>query len=191
MLVADAPETDFADEVVAIATGDDVTDLLEYESDNSRFRLVHSRKWHVISESPKKAILRMIDSGDTIAQLNIHDLPISNEKKVSLDHFKAEVQKLLQKSEPQIVDATETSNENGFRVMRVCVVGKVSDAPVQWIYYHLGNESGQAVSCVFTMSADRAEKFGAADIEITSGLRLKTPDSESQTGSASKSILVR
>ena len=48
--------------------------------------------------------------------------------------------------------------------------GQVSDAPIQWIYYHLTHSSGRQLSCVFTMSAEELERFGGEDLAIAESI---------------------
>ena len=75
-------------------------------------------------------------------------------------------------SAQQIVDAKEETDPNGRRILRVVATGTVSNAPVQWIYYHVTNAQGERLSCVFTMGGEDSEAFGFTDLEMINSLRF-------------------
>lgn len=147
--------------------------LIEFEPQDSSFTVLHGREWHVLSNSPKHAVLRMVNDGQTVAQCNMRELPIEGKSKaLSLEKFQQEVVKGLSSANPQIVDATEAVNPAGLRVLRVQVSGIVSNATVQWIYHLATSDDGRGISYIFTMAGDQAEEFGVADLEFTSTLRF-------------------
>ena len=179
--VAIDPDADssFAAQTVQTAPGGPAAgmQLLEFEPKDSTFALTHDRRWHVLSQQPKYAVLRFVEDGQTIAQCNLREIPVAGKAKpVTLDSFKMDAVKGLAKSQPQIVSANESTNPAGMKVFRVQIAGTVSNAAVQWIYHLAIDKKGRGVSYVFTMAADLAEQFGAADMEITSTLKFSETD---------------
>ncbi|MCA9214960.1 MAG: hypothetical protein KDB27_17935 [Planctomycetales bacterium] len=153
--------------------------VLELEPQDSTFAITLGRNWHLLSESPHVAVIRMVSNGQTVAQCNLRELPTTGQAKpVTLDSFKLDAMKGLTDASPQILSATESTNPSGLKVYRVQVAGTVGNAAVQWIYHLAIGEDGRGVSYVFTMAADQAEQFGAADHEITSSLRFRETTKE-------------
>ena len=88
-------------------------------------------------------------------------------KNLSLEKFQSDVQQSLGKNFGQFVEATKSTSANGFHVLRITAVGVASELPVQWIYYHIGDNQGRRVSFVFTLEQKLAERFAAADVVLT------------------------
>lgn len=158
--------------------------LLEHRARDNRFSFLHDRRWHIINEAPNRSVLRMIDDGETIAQCNIRMMKVDPKKQTTLEHFKKEILRGLKHTQPQIADATALTNAAGLAILRVQVLGTVSQSPVQWIYYHAANKEGSGLTYSFTMSADSAAKFQATDHAITSSLRISNTALQSSIRSA-------
>ena len=71
-----------------------------------------------------------------------------------------------------IVEASERVTSNKLKLMRVLVSGQSEEVPIQWVYAHLSDDSGQRLSLVFTMGANVAEVFAGADEQICSTFEL-------------------
>jgi hypothetical protein len=109
----------------------------------------------------------MIEQGELIAQCNISSLPdLADGKRVQLPEFQADIEKALEKNFGQFVEASQQKNESGHRVLRAVVSGLASELPIQWIYYHLSDDTGRQTALVFAMDAKIVEKFAAADEAI-------------------------
>ena len=52
------------------------------------------------------------------------------------------------------------------------MAGEVQELPIQWIYYHVATND-QALSLVFTLDTQMAERFGAADRELVETVKLQ------------------
>jgi hypothetical protein len=120
--------------------------------------------------------MRLIDDGQLIAQCNLHTVPVQGGAvPISLGQFQTEIRTALGSAAQQMVDSAESMQPNGVRQLRVCVVGKVAEAPVQWIYYQLTGADRQSLTCVFTMSGEDIEQFGAEDMTLVSNITLHPP----------------
>ncbi len=143
--------------------------LLEFSSQAGGFSLLLTRNWHEMVDRPDVAVLRLVDRGDLIAQCNLSALPpMEDGVPFTLADFQQDVKNVLGDDLAEFVAATESVNDNGLHVMRVVANGTISDLDIQWIYYHITNRQGHRVSCVFTMEAELADRFGAADQETIS-----------------------
>lgn len=152
---------------------DDASRLLEFTSPSGGFELLIGRDWHEMVERKDVSVLRMVDRGDLIAQCNISRLPpMEDGVPFTLADFQQDVKNVLGDSFGDITNVNEEVNENGLHVMRVVTSGMASDLQIIWVYYHLTNEEGERVSCVFTFEADLADRFGAADQAMLSSFRF-------------------
>ncbi len=157
--------------------------LLEHTSDNGDFMLLHDRRWHVFTERPAMTVLRCIEDDRMIAQCNIRMLPAAGQP-LTMTKFQQGIRESLGESIDQIVDTQETSTAKGDEVLRVVATGNVSSTPIQWVYYHVTHEDGRRLSCVFTMSADDVERFGAEDLSLIETLDFLTLDAKAKVTAA-------
>ncbi len=79
----------------------------------------------------------------------------------------------------EFLAASESLTDGGLHVMRVVATGKISDLSIEWVYYHISDDEGRRVSCVFTYESDLSDRFAAADQAVTSSLRFVEPTPKS------------
>jgi len=149
---------------------------LSYAPPDGTWQVSHDRRWVVVSEHENTAVLRMVEEGDYVAQCNIASAPRPNgESATKLPDFQEDIRTALGKSFKQFVRASESTGEAGKHVYRVEVSGEVSDVPIQWIYYLLGDPQGRRVVAAFTIQGEMVERFQEADQELIRTLRLGDP----------------
>ncbi|HUE72222.1 MAG TPA: hypothetical protein VMP01_15165 [Pirellulaceae bacterium] len=147
--------------------------LLEFKAEKAGIAFLHDRRWNVMVDRFDTVILRLIDRGDLIAQCNITRLPaLEKGKQMALAEFQRDVEQTLSKNMAQIVEATQSQNDEGLRVLRIVVSGTASELPIQWVYYHLSDASGQRASLVFTMEAKLVDRFAQIDRELVENVEL-------------------
>lgn len=152
--------------------------LLQLESTIGGFGLLHARDWQMMVDRHDVTILRMIQQGELIAQCNISSLPdLAVGKRVQLTEFQADIEKALGKNFGQFVEASQQKNERGHRVLRAVVSGMASELPIQWIYYHISDDTGRQTAIVFAMDVKIIEKFAAADESIVGTFEFVKRDS--------------
>ena len=145
--------------------------LLEYRSPGEDFVLLLDRHWYVMQQQPQLSVLRWVEDDQFVAQCTLKSLPALGDKKPpTLADFQRNIKRALGESAQQVVDAREAELVDGLRSLKVIVSGRVGDAPIQWIYYHLSHSSGRCLACVFTLSAEEVERFGGEDITLASSL---------------------
>ncbi len=146
---------------------------LSYAAPDGTWQMSHDRSWVIISEQESSAVLRMVEEGDYVAQCNIAAEAKPNGKSVpKLAAFQEEIRAALGKNFKQFVRASESTGEAGEHEYRVEVAGEVSEVPIRWIYYLLGDPQGRRVVAVFTIQEDMLERFGDADRGLVRSLRL-------------------
>ena len=148
---------------------------LGFDSAAHQFHFKYDRRWYVTSDEPKLAVFRLMDRGELVAQCNVAALPGGQKKPVSLAEFQHDIQQTLGKEFGQFINASESTNEAGYSVLRVVVRGTVSQLPIQWIYYLIADPKDQRVSLAFTFEQNLEERFAHADRALVSELRLTDP----------------
>ena len=146
---------------------------LSYESVAGGWQLLNDRRWFVTSDEPKAAVLRMIDSGEFVAQCNVSSLPqVAVEKLSSLSKFQEDIKAGLGDSFGQFISARQEMNGLGYRVFRVVVDGVVSEMPIQWIYYLIADQTGRQLAMVFVVEAELAERLAGADEQLAAAVQF-------------------
>ncbi|MCA9178059.1 MAG: hypothetical protein KDB14_26530 [Planctomycetales bacterium] len=150
-------------------------ELLRYRAPKGEFVLMHRPQWRVVADSPKQSTLRLLESGDVIAQGNLSKLPkLPAGEQLTLEVFAEDVRKTLEKLEGEVAQVEESTLGADLRVLRVIGLGKVQDIDVQWVYLHLSDDHGNRVSCVFTLEKKQVEKFEGEDLALLGGLEFVT-----------------
>ncbi|MCA9199650.1 MAG: hypothetical protein KDA87_19045 [Planctomycetales bacterium] len=159
------------------------TSLLEFKPQNREFQLVHHRDWHLVSENHHLSVLRMVKEKVTVAQCNVRVLPIRDkQERMSLDTFQSHVHKSIGQPLKQIADATESTTSSGLRQLKVTAVGTVAESAIQWICYHISDETGHEISLVFTMTDEQSEAFAGADHELVNSIVvIRSTDEQAQS----------
>lgn len=143
---------------------------LSYESPTGRYGLLYDRRWFVINDEPELTVLRYVDRGELLAQCNISVRP---EGEIPpLAKFQQDIKQSLGDSFGQFVRASQTVNDQGLAVYRVVASGMASDLPIQWNYYLVSDPEGNSVVLLFTLEEHLVERFGAADEELVSNVRI-------------------
>ena len=146
--------------------------LLSLPSSAGGFQLLHARAWKVMVERAEVTILRLVEQGELIAQCNVSSLPDSAGDRLPLEAFRADIEKALGKNFGQFVEASQTTNGRGLRVLRAVVSGVASELPIRWIYYHISNAKGRQAAFVFTMDGKAVEKFAGADDSLVNSFEF-------------------
>ena len=152
-------------------------DLIRFVPRQGVFTIHHDPRWRVISDSPRLAVLRLLDRGDVVAQGNLSLLPsLPAGKQLSLDAYRRDVEKTLKSYKGQVAQVEQRKTDNNLTLLRVSAVGTIQELSVEWVYLHLSNDKGQRVSCVFTLESKMADRFHGAELELVSGLQFGEPE---------------
>jgi hypothetical protein len=146
---------------------------LYHVSKQGGWEVTHDRNWYIFRDKQDLAILRRLEKGEVIAQGHISSLPQAKpDKLVSLEDFQADVKKALAKEFKEFVEAGQTVDEANRRVLRVVLRGVASDLPIMWIYYHIADQQGRQMACVFTFEEKYADLFGKTDQKLIDSLQF-------------------
>ncbi len=148
---------------------------LSHVSKEGGWELLYDRNWHVYRDQKDvaAAVLRRIEQGEMIAQCNVSALAKGEpDKLVSLEKYQEDIQHALGSDFKEFVEAGQTMDKENRRVLRVVVRGTASDLPIVWNYYHIADQQGRQMACVFTFEEKYADRLGKADREIIDSLRF-------------------
>jgi hypothetical protein len=141
----------------------DVPPPLEYISDSKNFRFLYDRRWHITRDDPDLVVLRLIDRGDLVAQCNVAAASIDAQKPLELTDFQTDVQQALGNLFAKFLRAKESSSPAGLHILQSVAEGTAQDLPIQWRYYLLNNQHGQALNLIFTMETPLVDQFHDQD----------------------------
>jgi hypothetical protein len=158
------------------------------ESTRGRYSMLADRNWKVIHDNGQAAILRMIENDRVISQCNVHQVAkLDAGQQITLEAFQDEVRKSLDKGFESFASSEERVTETGLRVLQITAIGQASELPVQWIFYHLSDDSGRRLSMVFTVGGELADKLAGTDAQMASSFRfLELPAESSQEPTPAK-----
>lgn len=168
----------------ALRTSDPHQQLLHFISQEGGIELLHDRHWYVIVDQRERAILRMVDHGDVLAQCNLSRLPdLPAGKQIALEEFQQDVQRTLGERFGQFEYASQETDDKGQRILRLVALGAVDEVPIRWMYYHVSNDQGQRAGYLFTLEDELAERFNQSDRILVDSVqfveRASTPTAKS------------
>ena len=145
--------------------------LLEYRSPRQDYVLLLDRHWHVLQEQPQ--LTTALGGGRAVRRAVHAQIPAvaGRQEAPGAGRFPARNQ-AGSRDVGRAGDgrARESELVAGLRALKVIVAGRVGEAPIQWIYYHLSHGDGHCLACVFTLSAEEVERFGGEDMTLASSL---------------------
>lgn len=165
--------TNAALEGLALSPTDELR-LLSYAAPQGAWEFTHDRRWFSTVDQADRAVFRLIDRGELVAQCNVS--PSSSPRAgrpVSLTDFQNDVKQSLGENFGQFVRASQRAGDRGYRVYQVEIDGMASELPIRWIYYLLANQQGHEAVLVFTIEGSLLERFDNADGPLLESIRLR------------------
>jgi hypothetical protein len=167
--------TRFTDERLATlpVEANEANQLLQLELSQWGLKLYHDRNWSLFHQTPRMAILRMLDQGSLVAQLNIERLSKpADGKPIPLPQFEAEVKRALDKNFKEIRQSSEFKTTAGLTAYRVAAGGEAQGVAMEWHYYLVFSPEGEQVALVFVVEPVHLETLGSTDLKIVETLEL-------------------
>ena len=142
--------------------------FLRFESWGIRF--YHDRNWHQFHQTNDVAVLRLIEQGSLLAQVNVSPIAAAAAgSHTSSDQFQSDIRQTLGKKLKSITQAEpiKPRNANDRRFLfRVIVDGEADGVPMTWFYHLCAAPNGQQVSFVFAVETKNLEKFNNRDASL-------------------------
>jgi hypothetical protein len=150
-------------------------DLLLFQAPEGKATLLHDRDWHVYWDDARQAVLKRLDRGEMVAQLNLSVGPNAGKgRHQDLNQFRNDIKKVLGERFIQFVGEGEVDGApaGGFRY-KVTVQGRQGDAGVLWHYYLLAGPEGDQLIATFTLGQAQQVQFGDQDLRLIGSLEWK------------------
>lgn len=150
--------------------------LLHFEAPGN-LGMLHARQWHLFKQTEQTSILRLLDEGLFIAQVNLSPIPAAKPgEHTSPEVFQADIQQSLGERLKAITEAKVVPTKDGRYVYRVVAEGAIADRQLTWIYYLIANPKGdQALTMLVSLDRELVEKLGNRDLELVQSLRFRAP----------------
>jgi hypothetical protein len=152
-----------------------VSDLLIFQTPEGKATLLHDRDWHLYWDDPRQAVLKRLDHGEMVAQVNLAIGPNAGKgRHQDLNQFRDDIKKVLGNRFVQIVGQGEVDGApaGGFRY-KVSIQGRQGDVGVLWHYYLLAGPDGDQLIATFTLGLSQQAQFGDQDLRLIGSLEWK------------------
>lgn len=142
--------------------------FLRFESWGTRF--YHDRNWHQFHQTNDVAVLRLMEHGSLLAQVNVSPIPAAAAgSHTPEEQFQTDIRQSLGKRLKSITKAEpiKPRNANDRRFLfRVTADGEADGVPMTWFYHLCASPNGQQVSFVFAVETKNLEKFNNRDLSL-------------------------
>jgi hypothetical protein len=139
-----------------------------------QFTFLHSRDWHVVSQTPRFMILRLLQKGEFLSQVSL----VPWEKKaagqrVAVEQFKKSISESKSWVCEEIVDAGQVASDDERWIYRVAARGTLDGMAVLQTYYIMASPGGQHLGITFTCKLADANKLGTKDLELVNSVSFR------------------
>jgi len=131
----------------------------------------HDRNWHLFHQTPELCILRLVESGGLVAQLNVSKVIDSAPGEFTPEEqFQDDIREALGERLTKIEKAELVKRKDALRIYRVVASGAVGEQKMKWFYYLSTAPSGKQTAFVFSVGAAQLEKLTNRDLGIASSI---------------------
>ncbi len=155
--------------------------------------LFHDRDWHVFWEDSKVVVLKRLDRGRVVAQLNLSPAPAAGQaRRQDPAVFREDVRKALKDRFVRVIGEGDVAGDPaGGRRYKVGIEGREGNLPIVWYYYLATSPGGDQLLATFTLAAAAAAQFGDRDEAIMASLRWETAARGDKLGSGAAAPVPR
>jgi hypothetical protein len=148
---------------------------LTYHNDHkTRFDLLYARDWQIVGQMNDHIILRLMDRGDFVSQLTITPWDAARPgEHLSADVFREAMAKTPGWQQEEVVQEGEVPAERAhYWIYRISAAGRMDGLKVVQTSYLIAGPGGEQLVLAFTMTPAQAEKLGARDLALVSGIEF-------------------
>ncbi len=152
--------------------------LLRFVSPTNTYSFLHDRDWHLFWDDARVAVLKRLDHGEFLAQLNLALGPNAGQgRHQDPAQFRADVREALgDRFVAFLGDGEVGESAADLYRYRVTVQGREGDRDILWYYYLIANPDGDQLLATFTLNADDAKRFGNQDLQLIGTLEWRAGD---------------
>ncbi len=134
-------------------------------------RFIHDRGWHVFHQTQQVSIMRLLDKGALVAQLNLSPIEkVAAGSHTAPSQFVSDISTSLGSQLKSIASQEQVQVGDSRFLYRVHAKGVIGKRGMNWLYFLCAAPSGQQVSMVFTLEDAAMEKLNKRDSQIASTL---------------------
>lgn len=149
--------------------------MLEFRDAANRYSFNYDRAWGVVTKTEKQTVLRLLERGELIAQMNLTPMPAAKPgEHLSLDEIEKLVYEAPGYKVDKVVEKAAVDAAPGFWIGKVSTNGQASDLPMQQIAYAVAGPRGDQVLLSFTVETEQAVKLAGRDLSIVKTVSLPT-----------------
>ncbi|HET6426622.1 MAG TPA: hypothetical protein VFG20_23220, partial [Planctomycetaceae bacterium] len=149
--------------------------LLRFEAPGN-LSMLHSRQWHLFKQTEQTSILRLLDDGLFIAQLNMSPIPSAKAgEHTTPEVFIADIRQSLGDRLRAISKSEVVPSKDRRYIYKVVAEGANGERQLTWIYYLIADPSGKQASMLISLDRELVEKLGQRDLELAQSLRFGPP----------------
>ncbi len=154
--------------------------LLQLVSPDSKYNLLHDRRWHTYWDDPKLVVLKRIEDGRVVAQCNLAAGPPAGKgRHQDPARLRDDIKRSLKQRFGQFLGAGEVDGDpaGGYRY-KIGVQGREGDLNVLWNYYLVASPEGDQLLATFTLAEQDARAFADQDVEIIGSFQWYAPSGD-------------
>lgn len=156
--------------------------LILFSDPNQRFRFHHGREWHVTLQSEQRSVLRLMNDGDFIAQLNVTTVePNAERAKMTAEQLQAMVEQAGGWNIEEVVRVDKISTDGSFDLQLLIANGTSGKLKLRQRHYLATLKSGRQVIFSFLVEPQNEEKLGTADQSLVSTIEFPTDTASRET----------
>jgi hypothetical protein len=145
--------------------------LVYHRDAQSHYDVAASRDWHLVAQTDRHLVLRLIDRGDLVAQVALTPWNKADAgKHISPEEFKQAMAQAPGWQLDEILEASEVPAENGRWIYRISARGTMDDVKVIQTVYLVANTDGEQVIATFTMKPGQVAKLGSRDLTLVGSI---------------------
>ncbi|MDP1795931.1 MAG: hypothetical protein Q8K78_00545 [Planctomycetaceae bacterium] len=149
--------------------------LLRFEAPGN-LSMLHTRQWHLFKQTEQTSILRLLDDGLFIAQVNMSPIPSAKPgEHTTPEVFEGDIRQSLGERLKAITKSEVLPSKDRRYIYKVVAEGAVGDRQLTWIYYLVADPTGKQASMLFSLDRELVEKLGQRDQDLVESLRFGPP----------------
>ena len=170
----EVPLTDELAESVPIELEEQQQQLIFTAPGKATFR--HGRNWHLFHRTPQMSVLRLVENGSLVAQVNVSEVnPKPAGQHTSEERFQSDIRQALGSRLREIAHAEAVETDDSRFIYRVTAKGNSADQAMTWYYYLCAAPSGRQVAFVFSVSDADIEKLDERDLGMVRSIAFSEP----------------
>jgi hypothetical protein len=145
--------------------------LVYHRDAQQRYDIAVSRDWHLVAQTERHLVLRLIDRGDLVAQVALTPWTKADAgKHVNPEEFKQAIGQAPGWQLEEVMEAGEVPADNGRWMYRISARGTMDDVKVVQTFYIVANPDGEQVVATFTMKPGQVAKLGSRDLTLVGSI---------------------